>query len=371
MAGKNCERVVTLTRNVKVTKEELLELSERDRALRKVDWLWKNASGGFFDAGPLRLELRGLKGHSGFLEAFVAAKVIATGRPVALGADRVRTERIIIPNPPVKISDGLGGFTFDPEAALRSVLAQTIPIIRKVGEPVNEDSIGRTTLVVYPAAGSGGATCDGQVSRDPASETFATIRAGAGTTADNISAQVICGLNASTTSNQFTLNQRIMLVFDTSPIGASGVISSATLSPYSGTSKTNGLGSPDFHVVSASPASPGTLVAADYAIANFGSTSFASISYASYTINTYNDMALNASGISNVSKTGVSKFGFIHSWDLNNSFTGTWVNSEVSRVLMKNADQAGTTEDPKLTVEYSLPSSGQQNSLIAGGVIDL
>ena len=214
-------------------------------------------------------------------------------------------------------------------------------------------SFGFSTLTAYPDAGDPGTTTiDGVVQRSGVNETFGTIRGGAGTLATNATDFLFTAqLDATGTTNQYSRLRRSIALFDTSSLTTSASISSATIGAY-GWGKTNALGSADWHVGSATPASNTTLAASDYG--NCGTTSFGSIAYASFSTSGYNDITLDSNGLGNISKTGVSKFSFQLSWDINNSFTGSWANSAISNFDNYSADQAGTTNDPKLVVTYTL-----------------
>jgi len=213
-------------------------------------------------------------------------------------------------------------------------------------------SYGFATLTAYPDAGDPGTTTiDGVVQRSGVNETFGTIRGGAGTLATNATDFLFTAqLDATGTTNQYGRLRRSIALFDTSSLTTSASISSATIGAY-GWSKTNALGSADWHVGSATPASNTTLAASDYG--NCGTISFGSIAYASFSTSGYNDITLDSNGLGNISKTGVSKFSFQLSWDINNSFTGSWANSAISNFDNYSADQAGTTNDPKLVVTYT------------------
>ena len=216
-------------------------------------------------------------------------------------------------------------------------------------------SFGLLTLTAYPAAGAN-SPVDGEVSRSAGAfnETFSTIRAGAGDSADATSTTMEAGrLDSSGTTNQYTRLFRGIALFDTSAITAFGVISGVVLSLY-GTTKVNNLGSPALHIAGSTPASNSTLANADYG--QVQRTSFGSVGYASFSAAGYNDITLNASGISNISKTGISKFSTQLDWDINNSFTGAWAGGVASILRCSTADASGTSQDPKLVVTYASPS---------------
>jgi len=223
-------------------------------------------------------------------------------------------------------------------------------------------NLGFDTLTVYPDPHTETTTVDGRVYRSGVNEAFATIIAGAGTGVGDAAADnIVCNLAASATSNQFAQLIRGVFLFDTSALGASD-ISAATLSLNGGATelggvKTNGLGSPDLHIAGATTASNTALSNSDYA--NVGGTSFGSVTYANIqAVDSYTDWSLNASGIANISKSGVSKFSLRHSWDINGSFTGTWASGAASHFGFRLAETAGTTKDPKLVVTYT-PLEGQ------------
>lgn len=213
-------------------------------------------------------------------------------------------------------------------------------------------SFGFDSLTAYPDAGTGSTTVDGYVQRGTVDETFGTIRGGAG----NGSGATDTGFNApslsaSSTTDQFSRLRRAIFTLDTSALTASASISAAVFSIKSAT-KNNGLGSPDIDLVNSSPASDNTLANGDYS--NVGTTVYASIAYASYTGDsaTYNDFTL--SDTSGVSKTGITRFATRLSWDTDNSFTGTWSATAETKMPAIFADTAGTSEDPKLVITYTL-----------------
>lgn len=212
-------------------------------------------------------------------------------------------------------------------------------------------SCGFSTLTVYPDA-DWWATTDWSVARASTDQTLANIIAWAGTNAyptstDNWAWSLLC----STTTNQFSAMRRAIFTLDTSSLTAAASISSVVFSLY-GSFKSNGIGSDNLHICSATPSSNNTLVSADYW--QLGSTSFANISYASFSTAWYNDLTLDANGIANVSKTWISKFGSRLWWDINGSFTGTWSSWQITQIHCFFADNTGTSQDPKLVVTYTV-----------------
>lgn len=213
------------------------------------------------------------------------------------------------------------------------------------------------TLTVYPSSSTGGSTVDGYASRNTVDQTFAAIIAGAGNAVDNTTANAIAvAVGSSSTTNQFKDVRRYIATFDTSDLTASVEITEAVLS-LRGTGKANALGSDAIHICAATPASNTVLVNADYG--QLGSTSFANIAYASWSTTAYNDFTLDANGEANISKTGISRFGSRMGWDIGGTFGGAWASNDYTFFQFYTADQTGTTNDPKLSVIYSVSSPSQ------------
>lgn len=213
-----------------------------------------------------------------------------------------------------------------------------------------------TVTTVYPDPSVEVATVDGYARRSGIDESLATIRAGAGTASGDADTNIDQRIEGSVTSNQFRLLDRMFYLFDASSIPDTDDISAGTLSPFGATSKATGLGSPDYHIAGSTPASNTAIVNADYS--QVQTTSFGSIANASWNTAAYNDITLNADGRANISKTGISKFSGQFNWDINNDFTGAWVSEAVSNFGIYLADQAETTNDPKLTVTHAAPGGG-------------
>lgn len=181
--------------------------------------------------------------------------------------------------------------------------------------------------------------------------TFANIRtATTGTGAyDDTANPNFTYIYTSNTSNQFRGMGRGVFLFDTSSIASGATVTSATLSIY-GIGKTNGQGSPEIDVVTANPASNTALAAGDYDYNDFGTSPFASIAYASWSTTGYNDFSVGASA---VTKAGITKLGTRVNWDTDNSYGGSWTSADITGYSCYTADQAGTTNDPKLVVVYT------------------
>lgn len=219
-------------------------------------------------------------------------------------------------------------------------------------------NLGFDTLTTYPAAGTN-SPIDGDLSRSSVDESFATIRAGAGTNASDTTDNSADSpaLVASTTSNQFQSMRRNIYLFDTSALGTSSNVISVIASVYGNdtNTKTNGMGDQNWHWCASTPAANNTLATSDYA--QLGTTSFGTITYAAFTASQYNDSTLNATGIAAISKTGITKLGARLSDDINGSFTGAWGSAVTDGFRPVFADHTGLTQDPKLTITFSRPGS--------------
>ena len=207
-------------------------------------------------------------------------------------------------------------------------------------------SFGFTTLTQYPGSIGSDNPVDGHIINNGA--TYSTVRsAGTGTSTDYTDTRiwVRTGFSASV-----YYVYRGFILFDTSSITSGATISAAVQSFVVGVGdhqETNG-GHAAVHIVSSTPASNTALATSDFG--NVGSTSFASIADASIVANnsTYNDLTLDANGRANVSKTGISKFAYRVSGDLNNN-TPTGTNGGEIR----SSNNSGTSTDPKLVVTYT------------------
>lgn len=207
------------------------------------------------------------------------------------------------------------------------------------------------TLTTYPQPGTGTAPIDGWVQRDPAQESFSSIRGGAGTAHDDTVAQDEClKLRAGTSSDLWILLMRSGYGFDTSSIGTN-TISAAVLSLF-GTNKLGNLGATNFSIVSFAPASQSDFVNADYAVANFGSTVYGTVTFSAFSTTAYNDFTLDANGRTYINKTGNTMFGARTGFDVDNS-PPEWSSLAATSFSVYFADNAGTANDPKLVVTHA------------------
>jgi len=234
---------------------------------------------------------------------------------------------------------------------------------------------GAATLSSYPDPHPESTSVDGKVFRSLAintSDTWTDIRNGAGTWATDTQQGPIVNIQGGW-SYRWQTNQRSIYLFNTASIGSSSTISAATFG-IPGGSKNNQLGgSPSINVYTSSPASNTALVAADYN--PFGTTaqSATPILYSNWGSSTtsYHTWTFNSTGIGNVSKTSVSKFGVREvTWDVNNS-SPTWGGTLNFNMVGNFSDtSAGTAYDPKLYVTYTLPTTAAVTGEIGNGATE-
>ena len=200
---------------------------------------------------------------------------------------------------------------------------------------------------------------DGSASRTGVSEEFTTIRAGAGNEfAGSDTFGALSMLNSAITSGYFSHFRRGIMLFDTSSIGSNNIITSAIISTY-GFSKPNSLGDTNITIVSSTPTSNTSLQNSDFS--QLGTSSFASITYANFSTTGYNDFTLDSSGITNINKTGISKFGGRLEWDVSGTYEGNYTTNVSTGFYIYFAEQTGTSQDPKLVVTYTLPANPKQD----------
>ena len=218
-----------------------------------------------------------------------------------------------------------------------------------------EFSFGFDTLTVYPDAGSDATTVDGYVKRGPVNEDFATIRGGTGMDAgSSIAMEYPAGLFSSDSTNYFAHLWRSIFTFDTSSITATPPITNGVFSVYANNYATS-LGNDTNCITQVTPASNSSLSSSDYQNA-FGTTEY-SASRISLNATGYRSLTLNSAGLSAISPTGITKIGLRGGWDFDGTFGGSWASSTRSCLTISYADTTGTTQDPKLVVTYTVPST--------------
>ena len=306
---------------------------------------------------------------------------------IGFGKDgTVDIEKFIIINPPVLVADenrniertatdSLTGqtwtFTYreDPQEALLQSLKHTIDVKQQKFESANivSGSIGNTTTTIYPDPHPESTSVDGYAAFDASGSSWATIHDAA--TSDSAA-------DTPTISNGAYTGKvgagrwiyRAFFLFDTSSIGGGATINSATFSLYPTAVVTSSIGNEYISLASSSPASNTAITTADYD--QVGTTKLApDLNTSSVTLNTYNNWVLNATGTSTINGAGVSKFVLRHGNDIVNADPSGSGYNGINGITW--ADEAGTTQDPKLVVEhYGSPTeavSGDYGALVENG----
>ena len=213
------------------------------------------------------------------------------------------------------------------------------------------------TATFYPDSGAGSTSVDGYASRDAGGggEDWADIITSAGTGYNYVGTKMYMLIRADTTSNKWRYNYRPIILFDTSALPDSAIISSAVLGLYV-KSKSDPVTAitPDTNVYAVSPASDTTIAAADYQTVVKGTQFATTISYAAINAGAYNDYTFNASGIAAVDKTGVSKFSILNAEYDASAGTPTWSSDTEHRIDYWTSDK-GAGYEPKLVVTYDPP----------------
>jgi hypothetical protein len=199
-----------------------------------------------------------------------------------------------------------------------------------------------TDLTTSFYVGSG----DGYYYRYVGTETWAVIRAGAETGNMLASDSSLTGLKSHlSNSARYIEDYRAVSPVDTSGLGSSASISSATLNFY-GISKLNGLGSSNLTL--------DRYTSLGFAIANYVAERQAiDIAYASFNTSAWNAWSLNATGLGNIDKVGTTKLALRYTYDVDNT-TPTWAANSQTNFQFRTSEYTGTDYDPYLSVVYQL-----------------
>lgn len=309
----------------------------------------------------------------GGIEIF--ARAWKNGVQLGFGKDgTIDVERFRIFNPPVlvpdvngsiskTITDSVNGdsvatYREDPEEAILQSLTHTISEVGKEGTTIVAGSIGNTTDTFYPDANTETTSVDGTVYFDGYGSSNWSALTGASTGQgaydSATSAPVYVG---GYITPSFWLYRGFFL-FDTSSIPDTDTIDSATFSvwPSSKAETQTTLTNKSIRLVSSSPASNTAIATTDFG--SVGSTALATDkTTASISTGSYTSFSLNSTGLSNISKTGVSKFALRHTADINSEAPQQTNPDKYDGIWVYSADQTGTTNDPKLVVVHSAAAS--------------
>lgn len=230
-------------------------------------------------------------------------------------------------------------------------------------------SFGFSTLTVYPDANPETSSVDGWVTNGGTNLTWATIHdavTGSSADDDDVGNNPVVIQAGTTAWNDL---RRAFYLFDTAAIPDSAGITDATLSIHGGSNGKSDAFSMTVNVYSSAPASSTALATADFDAV--GTTAFSTaITVASWSDAGYNDYALNASGLAAISKTGVSKFSLRSTADATNT-EPTHSNGAIAYIGADHAENAATSQDPKLVVTYSLATTLSESLTVADSLLKL
>lgn len=215
-----------------------------------------------------------------------------------------------------------------------------------------------TTSTFYPDAHTESTSCDGEATISSPDTAFGTIRSGNGTSARDNQSDFFLAYMLASMMTGYDEWRRGITIWDTSALGDSDTIDSATASWWVLTVDNGSGGAQDLRIVGATSGSSTAIQAADYQ-GNVGSnTSWADPwSLGGLSTGAYNDAPLNATGLAGISKTGVTKIGGRLGGDVSNSdpFVSPGMADAVG---VSGAEHTGTTQDPKLVVEHTAGGGG-------------
>jgi len=308
----------------------------------------------------------------------VEERTVPVGEQIGFGEGDIDLERWVVENPRILVPDPAGAivridfdqegnpeqrkYREDPVEAIRQIIAHNITIVGKDGSNIVPGKQGSTTFTLYPDAGTGGGgntTVDGHVIREGVDEVFSTLLAGAGVSHDDTQGSALLRVTASGTSGQYARIDKGIKLFDGS--ATSGTVTSATLSLWLNQDLNNLTGDTSSNsqlvVIASTPASNTDLVNGDYG--QLGTTEFGASGNQSTltTDNTaYTDITLDGDGIAHIQTAidgdGIIKTGTMQRWAFADTTTGlTWSDGAAQGIRWLSADNAGTTNDPKLVYE--------------------
>ena len=204
----------------------------------------------------------------------------------------------------------------------------------------------------YPDADPETSSVDGALQQNNDPDTWANIRGGPGTLANDTNVDANVKIKCSATTDRYKYYNWYAALFDTSGLPDDALISAAILSLF-GFSKQNDQSiNFDVNIYASNPASNTALEAGDYDARSY--TPFATaIDWDDWITDGYNDFPFNAAGRSSISKTGVSKYALLEvNYDVGGA-TPFWATADQGNYDVRHytADQ-GSGYKPKLVVTY-------------------
>jgi hypothetical protein len=215
---------------------------------------------------------------------------------------------------------------------------------------------GYTTTTVFPDPDPETTSCDRRLFEvGLQTDTWATCHDRvSGTSGADSDAYLAVHISTGSGTDGFRYLLRSQIFFDSSAIPDTDTVSAATLSIY-GTDKAD-VGTainPTCNIFGSTSVATTTIPDSDFSALNATAKCDTAITYANWSTAGYNDFTLNASGLADVSKTGLSRFAWREAaYDAPNS-APTWSAATDHRINGNSADVAGTANDPKLVVTHA------------------
>lgn len=167
-------------------------------------------------------------------------------------------------------------------------------------------------------------------------------------------------VTADTLTDRWQGISRIAILFDTSSLSDTDVISSAKVYLYIASILADDFAD-SLDVVAVTPASDTDIVSGDFD--QFGTTSYGSVSVSGCSNGAYVAITLNASGRAAINLSGITKFGIRCGKDRSNS--STWSVDGSTNVSISTADESGSGQDPYLEIVHNAPSAGVRTSTLS------
>jgi PKD repeat protein len=216
--------------------------------------------------------------------------------------------------------------------------------------------VSADTAILYP-------NNQARVSRVTTAEYFASqLNIGSGTAIEDVANESVAVVAAST-SGYFTTNRRFLQTFNITSAGippGSGV-SSIKLRIYGSytAADSGGLGTNvGLVITNASPTNPLSLAASDYNKFRNNSVLYSDIiPYSNWNMYGNNNFTINSGGITAIGTSGIVTLGLQNTWQTNGSFGGTWGSGKYTSFGLLSGAAAGTTYDPYLQIEYTVPDT--------------
>lgn len=331
--------------------------------------------------GDIDIQIDSTRLIDGGVEVFVRAWDKNENK-IGFGDGTVEIERFRIFNPRILVPDPLGSiirtipasetspevtktYREDLTEAVKQTIAKAVKVAGKDGSKIVLGKVGNTTDLFYPEAEPGSTTVDGKIKANGI--VYLTVHDAASgdddndaTTKDTLVGQLLSG-------GVTYFIYRSHTGFDTSSLPDTDTIDSATLTMTSdGAYDLTGDNTWTVHIFAHTLSANTNLAAGDYNKTSYGATSWGSIAATDADIADGSawSITLNSDGKTGISKTGVTNIGFRSTRDFqDNSGAGT-APTGAEYLQTYFADNAGTTNDPLLTVVHSAGGGAKPNRYI-------